>query len=1433
MPTLTFSTSGNWTALASSIDCQCWAEGGHGGAGITGGSSHSGGGGGGGEYAEETALVVTSGNLYSFTIGQGGSTTNTSFPGDAVTVTAHYGGTAAGPTAGVKGTGSTNSIHFNGGAGGNGLVHSDPGGGGGGGGAGSGGSGSNGGSGGLGGNAAGGSGGSGGGGTGGNGGSGTSLSNPGSGGNTFGGGGGGGSGRTGGTSGGSGAAGQIVIIYSGAMQGTASLSGEGTLTAFGGPLLAASLSGEGTLTAQRAGSYNASLAGTGTLTASTQQKVLAALAGSGSLSAYGGASAPAVINQWANNYGQGTTFTDITNALQSCVLPLTPAYSYAAAGGSGTPTPGNWLFCIVSWTQDPSIAKVHIGTGDDIHSYWREYPASSSTGNVRTSISYTPNTAELGTSGTTVGNVYVAPDMEIAAINVLVVEVSGLGNWDTVTGTNTAYDAASESITLALGSPPGHAFTIAGVGGDNASSGQAFLPSGWLALQTQSQSNGVNTLADNILTSAYLPNTASSVSVSGTASTNENLSGFLLQVLITGTDPIPSGHNPNWPYIIFEAGFGAGFNTPDSEVTWTDISSRLWAWDETTGIQFELGQLQSTNLTVHLDDFDGYLNPLNASSPYYPNVQPGTPLRMRAALGTMGGVLYDRWYIIQRNAAQWGEEIDEVFRRYNSVTATDLWAALSSTPPTFYRSEVYEDNPYAWWPMDDQPGTSGVLPTYLLNAAIGNSNVLNIKLSPSGGVVQPYLDEDGRNTTEANAAAPGSADSSPGHQPGIAIYTVGADAGWMFGDPQGAPASLGTGNPETSTPGSAAWQASGQAGSSGSYGWYLICNDNSFPSLSAGITVEIWFNASFYGTSTAWTTYSSPTATSYPITAQPYKSPITIWEMATASAATCVLQLDTSGHLNLITAGTSHVVYTGSDLRSESWHMVTVTLTTTTWQAWLDGGANANVSGSASMSSAWEYFICNGDFGSFGGGSPGSLVHGGNIALSHLAIYSKVLPYYRILDHYWAAVTAFGQLPAPSGVQITWVNGTDARWDVNSIDGASGPIDNFYAADGTAGGTSGGYNGTGGTGLSVVVTANAPGATSGSSAWVASATAYRMTAAINSVGDTTSADNVFPWVSWTGVAPYFDVYISAVLGSETESAVVNGSGDSFTGGYGSGASSAGVCKVSGGNGSSPPAAPSAIGDTVGSRIERLMRGGRCSSPNRCIDPAPLLVQAPGVNGGGTQVGAQIQAIQQSDDGMLYVDNCNHLTYWQRPHLASQYSVPVWNIGPTTSAGRIPYYKEIQWITDPQRTWNTIGITPLSPTGAALPTITPTDASAVDSSQIRYGAQPYAVTSYLQDITEMQAQADWLFSVYGTPQRRAQQVKIDAAAYPLAWELVLRINIGDIVQLEDWIIGGGGTVYTYRVTEMERKITCGFGNNPGQVAEVTLTLDHEPSDGYWS
>jgi hypothetical protein len=149
---ITFTTAGSSTWLCpsgiTSVDVYCVGGGGHGGNGAVGTfDQHAGGGGGGGgaESAEETALAVTPGNSYNYTVGA--AATNTTFGPDdnGLTVTAHKGGTGGNATsgnpitvgsAGAAGTGSTNAVHHNGGAGHAGTGASSAGDGGGGGGSG-------------------------------------------------------------------------------------------------------------------------------------------------------------------------------------------------------------------------------------------------------------------------------------------------------------------------------------------------------------------------------------------------------------------------------------------------------------------------------------------------------------------------------------------------------------------------------------------------------------------------------------------------------------------------------------------------------------------------------------------------------------------------------------------------------------------------------------------------------------------------------------------------------------------------------------------------------------------------------------------------------------------------------------------------------------------------------------------------------------------------------------------------------------------------------------------------------------------------------------------------------------------------------------------------------------------------------------------------
>lgn len=1407
MTTVTFTSSGTWTAPAgvTSVDAQCWGEGGDGSIAASG--SHSGGGGGGGEYAEETTLAVTPGNVYTFTIGAGGSSTATSFPGDSVTVTAHAGSNSSASQSGaVGGSGSANSIHFSGGHGGNGAAGATKGGGGGGSGAGTGSAGA------TGSNAVGSSGASGGtapsgGGNGGNGGtsatSGVNGSAPG------GGGGGGGDGAS--HVGGNGAAGQITLTYSAPAAGTATLTGVGTLTAAGGLAGAATLTGAGTLSAVQAGSGHATLTGIGTLAPAVTQRAVATLTGVGTLTAAGGAPAPAAVNQWAATFTQPSGFTTTPPALQSLVVALTPAGS--VGGGSGVPSAGNWLFCLTGWNQNGLPAST-VGDADDIHSFWRPGNETASTwavstpaGKTRCSAWYTPNLARSP------GDVYVAPSGAQAGQACLVVEISGLGPWDVVTGISTNYSAAATTLGLALGVPPQSAFTIACVCGDRSDVTQAFAPATWTTLSTVTATNGVDTTCDAVLTSAFKPSTAGSVSVSGTASAASDLSGVMLQVETAAASPVPGGANPAWPgRMILEAAFGAGMETPADQMTWTSLSDsawtsigqgykRFWGWQDTSGVPYALGQLQSGTGSVQLDNADGLVSPSNSSSPFYPHCQPGTPVRLRMALGTLtDGTVVNRWYTWQRDALAWPEKRNKALRGYVPLTLTDVWSVVSAAGPSAYRGEVGQDNPSDWWPMDDQPLAGGVQPVSLLNAAQGGTARMNVIAAPGGVTAGHAYTTNGQDATSGSngAVVP----------PSIATYAVAQMPGWMYGDPQSSQQSSQTGNPVTANPGSAAWQQAGLAGNTGANGWFLAANNPAFPVLAAGVTVEGWFNAAFAGSATGWqNTGGSPGY--YDIAGQPV-SAITLATLSTNSAPVAILQLSTSGHLSLITYNgstpTSHSVYTASDLRSNSWHSVTLTATTSAWAVYVDGGLTALVSGSgAGMTSAWTWLTLNGDYGSAGGTSPASLTRGGNVAYSHWEVYGTVLPAWRVLAHYCAAATGFGLLPAPQQIALSAVinqNGTGYTPDGTLFQGFYGPNQNSAFS------------------FSGLAVAQAGAATSGPSA----------RAVLAGVGQgVASPFGNAVWMSFTGLAPSFTVYTSPAADAETSAAVISGSGDSFSSGFGSGASGHGACQVSGGGGVAPPASASSLGDTVAQRLERVLGYGQVTRPNRAVDSsASLLVQA-ALDIGGQQAGANLQNIADSDNGLLYVDNNGTLCYRSRAHLAAD--TAVWQIGMNTLAGMIPFDDSVEWSSDPQRIWDAITVTPYSPDGASLASLTPSDAAAANAAQAQSGVRPKAVTSYLQDQARMQAQADWYLANFATLQRRASVVAIDAASHPAGWLMVAGMNPGDIAQIYDAPLGQPATTGNYRVSQISRSVSYG-ANGTNTEGRLVLVLDPLPAT-YWS
>lgn len=122
----------SWTAPpgVTSVRVEAWGGGGRGSNAVNGGGA-----GGGGEFAAEATLAVTPGTVYTANVGAGSTSlangVDSTFAGDAVTVTAHGGKTSTTGTGGNGGSGSTNGSHHSGGRGGDASAAKGGGGGGG------------------------------------------------------------------------------------------------------------------------------------------------------------------------------------------------------------------------------------------------------------------------------------------------------------------------------------------------------------------------------------------------------------------------------------------------------------------------------------------------------------------------------------------------------------------------------------------------------------------------------------------------------------------------------------------------------------------------------------------------------------------------------------------------------------------------------------------------------------------------------------------------------------------------------------------------------------------------------------------------------------------------------------------------------------------------------------------------------------------------------------------------------------------------------------------------------------------------------------------------------------------------------------------------------------------------------------------------------
>jgi hypothetical protein len=88
--------------------------------------------------------------------------------------------------------------------------------------------------------------------------------------------------------------------------------------------------------------------------------------------------------------------------------------------------------------------------------------------------------------------------------------------------------------------------------------------------------------------------------------------------------------NPNYPLVVTQVALNGGLATAESSLVWTELSTRVWEMDSTSGRQYELDQVQAGEGALVFADRDEALNPTNTSSPYTGQLLPYRPYMQQA-----------------------------------------------------------------------------------------------------------------------------------------------------------------------------------------------------------------------------------------------------------------------------------------------------------------------------------------------------------------------------------------------------------------------------------------------------------------------------------------------------------------------------------------------------------------------------------------------------------------------------------------------------------------------------------------------------------------------------------------------------------------------------------------------------------------------------------
>lgn len=491
-----------------------------------------------------------------------------------------------------------------------------------------------------------------------------------------------------------------------------------------------------------------------------------------------------VQGSWSDSYAVGYGF-------------YFPAAAAAAVPVTVTNTEGDWLFALVAWRQPAAGAGATVCVADDAHNWWEPVGSPSAdspaAGVVRTALWAAP-AARVADSATGQTVVHVAATGPYLSMAVLVLDVAGLEPWYEVAAIASGYANAASALALSATGPSAQALLFSLTGSDD-NAGTVTGPAGWTALTPVTASNGTDHADDITLTPAWQV-TASAPSASVTASGTLDLAGVIAGVLVSA--PAPAQASPDWPVMITEAAIGAGFQTPPSELTWTDLSARVLSMSMRQGRQYSLAQLSAGQGAVTLDDPDGALIP-PGSGPYA-GIDSGTPFRRRVIIPAAATPHY---VAVSGYFRRWPWSMDAALLRGQVQAETaDAWAYMTTPLNSMAVEECLIDDPHGLWPMTDPAGSAAAS-----NLARGNTVPLTQVTSKYGT---------GTSTAAVATAAFGAASTLTGAN--SAKVTRSGKSGGSAG----------------------MWQQA-LAGASlayNGYGFCLAAVDESMPPLAGGVTAE-------------------------------------------------------------------------------------------------------------------------------------------------------------------------------------------------------------------------------------------------------------------------------------------------------------------------------------------------------------------------------------------------------------------------------------------------------------------------------------------------------------------------------------------------------------------------------------------------------------------